>query len=220
LEGKSDCLIGTAEITVAGMFSGELLKREALPAKYVAFSHCFRKEAGRGESSKGLYRLHQFSKVEMFGFTEGNEGASEGMLAEMLDIQESLFSALGLHYKVLDMATEELGAAAYRKYDIEAWFPGRGDFGEISSASDCTSYQSKRLNISYLDQGNERRLVHTVNGTALAVPRIIMAILENYFDEERGTVEMPDVLKPFLPFERIGPDKRTNIVLSASGKKD
>jgi seryl-tRNA synthetase len=117
------------------------------------------------------------------------------------------------------MATEELGAAAYRKYDIEAWFPGRGDFGEISSTSSCTSYQSKRLNISYLDAGNERKLVHTVNGTALAVPRIIMAILENYWDDSKGTVEMPDALKPFLPFERIGPKKRSNIILS-SGKKE
>lgn len=119
-----------------------------------------------------------------------------------------------MHYKVLDMATEELGAAAYRKYDIEAWFPGRGDFGEISSTSSCTSYQSKRLNISYFDNGSEKKLVHTVNGTALAVPRIIMAILENYWDEEKGVVEMPDTLKPFLPFERIGPNKRQSIVLS------
>lgn len=122
------------------MFQGEILRRESLPAKYVAFSHCFRKEAGRGESSKGLYRLHQFSKVEMFGFTEGDTIYSDKMLDEMIGIQEEIYSSLGLHYKVLDMASEELGAAAYRKYDIEAWFSGRGDFGEISSASNCTSY--------------------------------------------------------------------------------
>jgi len=114
------------------------------------------------------------------------------------------------------MATEELGAAAYRKYDIEAWFPGRGDFGEISSTSNCTSYQSKRLNISYLDSANERKLVHTVNGTALAVPRIIMAILENYWDDSKGVVEMPDVLKPYLPFERIGGKRRQSVILSNS----
>jgi seryl-tRNA synthetase len=211
-------LIGTAEITVAGMFSGEIMKKEALPAKYVAFSHCFRKEAGRGESSKGLYRLHQFSKVEMFGFTEGDTTHSDRMLEEMISIQEDIFTSLGLHYKVLDMATEELGAAAYRKYDIEAWFPGKNSFGEISSASNCTSYQSKRLNISYFDTGNERKLVHTVNGTAMAVPRIIMAILENYWNESKGIVEMPEVLKPYLPFEYIG-KKRSSILLSGNAHK-
>lgn len=200
------------------MFQGEILRRESLPAKYVAFSHCFRKEAGRGESSKGLYRLHQFSKVEMFGFTEGDTIYSDKMLDEMIGIQEEIYSSLGLHYKVLDMASEELGAAAYRKYDIEAWFSGRGDFGEISSASNCTSYQSKRLNISYFDTANERKLVHTVNGTALAVPRIIMAILENNWNESKGIVEMPEVLKPFLPFEYIGGKRRQNIILSANQK--
>ena len=113
------------------------------------------------------------------------------------------------------MATEELGAAAYRKYDIEAWMPSKNSFGEICSASNCTSYQSKRLNISYLDKGNERKLVHTVNATALAAPRIIMAILENYWNEERSCVDMPDVLKPYLPFEKIS-KKRNNIILSTT----
>ena len=149
----------------------------------------------------------------MFAFTEGSETHSDQMLEEMVGIQEDIYTKLGLHYKVLDMATEELGAAAYRKYDIEAWFPGRGDFGEISSASNCTSYQSKRLNISYFDSGSEKKLVHTVNGTALAVPRIIMAIIENYWNESKGIVEMPEALKPFLPFENIG-SRRQSIVLS------
>ena len=113
------------------------------------------------------------------------------------------------------MATEELGAAAYRKYDIEAWFPSKGGFGEVSSASNCTSYQAKRLNISYFDQGNEKKLVHTVNGTALAVPRIVMGILENYWNEDKGIVEMPEALKPFLPFEYIG-KKRQSIILTGN----
>jgi seryl-tRNA synthetase len=117
------------------------------------------------------------------------------------------------------MATEELGAAAYRKYDIEAWFPHRNDFGEISSASNCTSYQSKRLNISYFDQGTTKKLVHTVNGTAMAVPRIIMAILENYWNEEKQIVEMPEVLKPYLPFEYIG-KKRQSVMLSGKVNKE
>ena len=110
---------------MAGMHSGEILRKDALPGKYVAFSHCFRKEAGRGETSKGLYRLHQFSKVEMFGLSEGDYQKSENLLNEFVAIQEELVNSLGLHYRVLDMATEELGAAAYRKYDIEAWMPSR-----------------------------------------------------------------------------------------------
>ena len=112
------------------------------------------------------------------------------------------------------MATEELGAAAYRKYDIEAWMPSKGDYGEISSASNCTSYQSRRLNITYLDGHNERQLVHTVNGTALAVPRIIQTILETYYDAEKNKVNMPECLLPWLPFESIVHDsKRQSLIL-------
>mmetsp|Transcript_23149 Transcript_23149/g.30854 ORF Transcript_23149/g.30854 Transcript_23149/m.30854 type:complete len:156 (-) Transcript_23149:248-715(-) len=155
------------------MYAHEMLRRDALPGKMVAFSHCFRKEAGKGEHSKGLYRLHQFSKVEMFALTRGEVSQSEQALEEMVAIQTEIVQSLGLSYRVLDMATEELGAAAFRKYDIEVWMPSRGDYGEICSASNCTSYQSRRLNICYLDEQNDRKLVHTVNGTALAVPRII-----------------------------------------------
>lgn len=140
LENLNECLIATSEITIAGMHMGELLKKESLPARYVSYSHCFRKEAGRGESSKGLYRLHQFSKVEMFGVSVGEYEKSEELLNEFVAIQEEIVEELGLHYRLLDMATEELGAAAYRKYDIEAWMPARKDFGEICSASNCTSY--------------------------------------------------------------------------------
>eukprot|EP00354_Favella_ehrenbergii_P011597 CAMPEP_0170467896 /NCGR_PEP_ID=MMETSP0123-20130129/11293_1 /TAXON_ID=182087 /ORGANISM="Favella ehrenbergii, Strain Fehren 1" /LENGTH=396 /DNA_ID=CAMNT_0010734357 /DNA_START=194 /DNA_END=1384 /DNA_ORIENTATION=- len=168
-----ECLIGTAEIPLAGMYAHEMLRRDALPGKMVAFSHCFRKEAGKGEHSKGLYRLHQFSKVEMFALTRGEVSQSEQALEEMVAIQTEIVQSLGLSYRVLDMATEELGAAAFRKYDIEVWMPSRGDYGEICSASNCTSYQSRRLNICYLDEQNDRKLAHTVNGTALAVPRII-----------------------------------------------
>ena len=118
----------------------------------------------------------------------GEYDMSEQLLNEFVAIQEEIVEELGLHYRLLDMATEELGAAAYRKYDIEAWMPARKDFGEICSASNCTSYQSKRLNIAYFDHGAEKKLVHTVNATALAVPRIILAILENYWDEASKTV--------------------------------
>ena len=155
------------------MYANELLQRTKLPAKFVAFSHCFRKEAGAGQHSKGLYRVHQFSKVEMFGLTEGNVEQSDALMAEMISIQVEITEALGFPYRLLNMATEELGAAAYRKFDIEVWIPSKQSYGEICSASNCTSYQSRRLNINYLDTQNQKKLVHTVNGTALAVPRII-----------------------------------------------
>ena len=209
----AECLIGTSEIPLAGMYANEILRRDALPAKMVAFSHCFRKEAGKGEHSKGLYRLHQFSKVEMFALTHGEVNESEKALQEMLAIQIEIVEALGLSYRVLDMATEELGAAAFRKFDIEVWMPSKGGYGEISSASNCTSYQSRRLNISYLDSRNEKRLVHTINGTALAVPRIIQTILEIYYDPIKDCVEMPECLKPWLTFERIS-EKRPSLILN------
>ena len=194
------------------MYANEVLRREGLPAKMVAYSHCFRKEAGKGEHSKGLYRLHQFSKVEMFALTHGDQKSSDAALEEMVAIQTEIVEQLGFTYRVLDMATEELGAAAFRKYDIEAWMPSRRDYGEISSASNCTSYQSRRLNICYLDQQNEKKLVHTVNGTALAVPRIIQTLLETHYDAEKDRVEIPECLHPWLPFTAIE-EHRNSLIL-------
>lgn len=113
---------------------------------------------------------------------------------------------------MLEMASEELGAAAYRKFDIEAWFPSKGDYGEISSASNCTSYQSRRLNINYFDEHNQKKLVHTVNGTAIAIPRIILLLIETYWDKEKNVINIPEVLHPYLPFDRIE-QARKNIVI-------
>eukprot|EP00355_Strombidium_rassoulzadegani_P000114 CAMPEP_0168609252 /NCGR_PEP_ID=MMETSP0449_2-20121227/1097_1 /TAXON_ID=1082188 /ORGANISM="Strombidium rassoulzadegani, Strain ras09" /LENGTH=242 /DNA_ID=CAMNT_0008649363 /DNA_START=25 /DNA_END=753 /DNA_ORIENTATION=+ len=154
LEGKNECLIGTAEIPLAGMYANEIVDKSRLTHKMVAFSHCFRAEAGRGQHSHGLYRLHQFSKVEMLGLTEGHTDDSEALLKEFVDIQEEIVQQLDLKYRILDMASEELGAAAYRKFDIEAWIPSKRSYGEICSASNCTSYQSRRLNINYFDGQN------------------------------------------------------------------
>jgi len=154
LDNKRDCLIGTSEIPLAGMYSNEILDCSMLPHKMIAHSHCFRKEAGSGNHSKGLYRLHQFSKVEMFALTRGDVKESDSVLMEMLGVQEDLLRQLGLSYRVLNMATRELGAAAYRKFDIEAWMPSRNEYGEVSSTSNCTSYQAKRLNIQYFDEQN------------------------------------------------------------------
>ncbi|KAF7850373.1 hypothetical protein BT93_L5550 [Corymbia citriodora subsp. variegata] len=217
IESSDQCLIGTAEIPVGGIHMDSILADSQLPLKYVAFSHCFRTEAGAaGAAAKGLYRVHQFSKVEMFVLCRPEE--SDSYHEELIRIEEELFSSLGLHFKILDMATADLGAPAYRKFDVEAWMPGLGRYGEISSASNCTDYQSRRLGIRYRPseappsttpkkgKGNvPTQFVHTLNATACAIPRMIVCILENY-QQEDGSVVIPDPLRPFMGgLERITP---------------
>ncbi|KAJ1654178.1 Serine--tRNA ligase, mitochondrial [Dispira simplex] len=197
------CLAATSEVPLAGMFMNKRLAYPQLPQKFVAFGHCFRAEAGaRGSETRGLYRVHQFSKVELFVVAEPAQ--SDSLLEEILTFQQELFADLGLCYRVLDMPTFELGASAYRKYDIEAWMPGRHQWGEISSASNCTDYQARRLNIRYRllpaaqsNKGAMTGFVHTLNGTACAVPRLIIAILET-FQTSDGHVEIPKVLRPWM----------------------
>lgn len=190
------CLVGTAEITLGGLLQDRILRKEDLPVKLVGFSHCFRTEAGaHGSFSKGLYRVHQFSKVEMFAFA--NPDQSEAIHDEMRDIEIEIFTELGIPFRVVDIAAGDLGAPAYRKFDLEAWMPSRNGYGEVTSTSNCTDYQSRRLAIRYRDEENAIRLVHTLNGTAVAVPRAIIAILENY-QQEDGSVAVPDVLKPYM----------------------
>lgn len=215
IEGSDQCLVGTAEIPVGGIHMDSILADSQLPLKYVAFSHCFRTEAGAaGTASRGLYRVHQFSKVEMFVLCRPEE--SDSYHEELIRIEEELFSLLGLHFKTLDMATADLGAPAYRKFDVEAWMPGLGRYGEISSASNCTDYQSRRLGIRYRPseppssttpkkgKGNvPTQFVHTLNATACAVPRMIVCILENY-QQEDGSIKIPEPLRPFMGgLERI-----------------
>ncbi|KAI8881945.1 seryl-tRNA synthetase [Backusella circina FSU 941] len=196
------CLAGTAEIPLAGKFANRLLNETELPQRVVGFGHAFRVEAGgRGTETKGLYRVHQFSKVELFAVTTAEQ--SESMMDEIRSLQEEMFTELGLTFRILDMPTEELGASAYRKYDMEAWMPGRGKWGEISSTSNCTDYQSRRLSIRYRPQyqtDQNTLFCHTLNGTAIAVPRIIIAILET-FQRPDGSVEIPKVLRKWLPGE-------------------
>ncbi|QEH35319.1 Serine--tRNA ligase [Aquisphaera giovannonii] len=199
-------LVGTAEITLGGMLADELLDEAALPIKLVGLSHCFRTEAGAaGRASRGLYRVHQFTKVEMFAFTTP-EG-SGAIHAEMLAIEEELFTALGIPYRVLDICTGDLGGPAYRKYDVEAWMPGRGEsgeYGEVTSTSDCTDYQSRRLNIRYRPAGQKgTRFVHTLNGTALALSRALIVVLENY-QRADGRIDVPEVLRPYVGKDVIG----------------
>jgi len=196
IEGTDLCLIGTAEITLGGMLQGKMLRKEDLPIRMAGFSHCFRTEAGaHGAAQRGLYRVHQFSKVEMFAFTSAEE--SEAMHREMLEIEIEIFSELGLPFHVLDVAAGDLGGPAYRKFDLEAWMPSRNVYGEVTSTSNCTDYQARRLGVRYRDDENGTRFVHTLNGTAVAVPRAILAILENY-QQEDGTVVVPEVLRPYM----------------------
>jgi len=200
-------LSGTAEIPLAAMLSQQHVMEKTLALKYVAFGRAFRTEAasGAGGANRGLYRVHQFSKVEMFAFTTPE--TSSAVHEEFVSIQQELFSELGLHFRVLEMPTGDLGAAAHRKVDIEAWMPGKGTYGEISSASNCTDYQSRRLNIRYFNsnqpsssdsnkQPHKQAYVHTVNGTACAVPRMLVAIFEQ-FQEADGSIRIPTALQPF-----------------------
>jgi seryl-tRNA synthetase len=206
IEDTDLSLVGTAEITLGGVHADEILDEESLPIRYVGLSHCFRTEAGAaGRASRGLYRVHQFTKVEMFAFTTA-EG-SGAMHAEMLAIEERIFQALGIPYRVLDICTGDLGGPAYRKFDLEAWMPGRGqhgEYGEVTSTSDCTDYQSRRLNIRYRPSGQKgTRFVHTLNGTAIALSRALIVILENY-QRADGRIDVPDVLRPLVGKDVIG----------------
>jgi seryl-tRNA synthetase len=206
IEDTDLSLVGTAEITLGGMHADELLDEAQLPIKYVGLSHCFRTEAGAaGRASRGLYRVHQFTKVEMFAFTTPE--ASGAIHAEMLAIEEQIFQALGIPYRVLDICTGDLGGPAYRKFDLEAWMPGRGEhgeYGEVTSTSDCTDYQSRRLNVRYRPSGQKgTRYVHTLNGTAVALSRALLVVLENY-QRADGRIDVPEVLRPYLGRDVIG----------------
>jgi seryl-tRNA synthetase len=208
IEDTDLSLVGTAEITLGGMHADEVLDESALPIRYVGLSHCFRTEAGAaGRASRGLYRVHQFTKVEMFAFSTPE--TSGAIHAEMLSIEEDVFRSLGIPYRVLDICSGDLGGPAYRKFDLEAWMPGRGEsgeFGEVTSTSDCTDYQSRRLNIRYRPSGQKgTRFVHTLNGTAIALSRALIVVLENY-QRPDGRIDVPEVLRPIVGKDVIGPE--------------
>lgn len=202
IAGEDLGLIGTAEITMAGMLADEVLEERDLPLKFAAVSHCFRKEAGAyGKYSKGLYRVHQFTKLEMFAYTTPEQ--SQQMHMEMLAIEEEIAQALGIPYRVLEMCTGDLGAMAARKFDLEAWMPGRGDYGEITSTSNTTDFQARNLNAKYKDKDGKTHFVHTLNGTAVVMSRFPIAIMENY-QQKDGTIKVPEVLVPYMGKDVIG----------------
>jgi seryl-tRNA synthetase len=206
IENSNLSLIGTAEITLGGLYSGETVLDTELPIKICGISHCYRTEAGAaGRASRGLYRVHQFTKVEMFAFSLPDQ--SDALHQELKQIECELFDALEVPYRVVDTATGDLGGPAYRKWDLEAWMPGRGDageWGEVTSTSNCTDYQARRLNIRYRKKDVKgTHFVHTLNGTAIALSRGIIAVLENHQNAD-GSVNVPKVLQPFVGKEKIG----------------
>ncbi len=203
VEGEGSCLVGTAEITLGGYYSGEIIAKEKLPLKLAGLSHCFRREAGAaGQFSKGLYRVHQFTKLEMFAYCLPEDSGK--LHEELRSIEEEIFSGLGIPFRVVDTCTGDLGAPAYRKWDLEAWMPGRngGEWGEVTSTSNCTDFQARRLNIKYKDDDGKNKYVHMLNGTAIAISRGIIAVLEN-FQQKDGTVKLPAALVPYCGFEVI-----------------
>jgi seryl-tRNA synthetase len=201
------CLVGTAEITLGGLHAGAILQEDELPLRLAGISHCFRTEAGAaGRESKGLYRVHQFTKTEMFAITRPED--SDAMHERLLAIEERLFQALELPYRVVDIAAGDLGAPAYRKFDVEAWMPGRGEggaYGEVSSTSNCTDYQARRLQTRFRRKGAKKNeYVHMLNGTAVSNARAILALLENH-QQADGSVAIPRALRPYVGRDAIGP---------------
>uniref|UniRef100_A0A8C0RLN4 Serine--tRNA ligase, mitochondrial n=1 Tax=Canis lupus familiaris TaxID=9615 RepID=A0A8C0RLN4_CANLF len=195
-------LAGTAEVGLAGYFMDHSVAFRDLPIRMVCSSTCYRAETDTGKEPRGLYRVHHFTKVEMFGVTGPGLEQSSQLLDEFLSLQMEILTELGLHFRVLDMPTQELGLPAYRKFDIEAWMPGRGRFGEVTSASNCTDFQSRRLHIMFQKEAGELQFAHTVNATACAVPRLLIALLESN-QQEDGSVLVPPVLQPYLGTDRI-----------------
>jgi len=199
IEGMDLNLIATAEITIGGMLAGQTFDVKQLPMKFCALSHCFRTEAGAaGRAGYGLYRVHQFTKVEMYQFTTNETG--EDALQELLGIEKEIFMDLKIPFRVIRICSGDMGAPAFKKYDIEAWMPGKGDngeYGEVTSVGNFTNYQSRRLNIKYIDENGNKQYINTLNGTASATGRTMLAIMENYQNAD-GSITIPEVLVPYM----------------------
>lgn len=201
IEGEDLGLVATAEVTLAGSHADEVIPEDKLPLKYIGYSHCFRKEAGAyGKYSKGLYRVHQFTKAEMFIYCKPEE--SNKFHEYLLKMEEEICQELELPYRVVEMCTGDLGAMAARKFDIEVWMPGRGDYGEVTSTSNVTDYQARNLNIKFRRGTGETEYVHMLNGTAIVMSRFPLAILEN-FQNKDGSVTIPKVLQKWMGKEKI-----------------
>jgi len=195
-------LVGTAEVPLAGMLADEILPADDLPMRFAGFSTCFRREAGTyGKDTRGMFRVHQFDKVEMFSFVDAASSWDEHEY--LLSVEEGIVQALGIPYRVVDVCSGDLGDSAAKKYDIEGWFPGQGAYREITSCSNTTDYQARRLKIRARGDGGTE-VAHTLNGTAVAVGRTLIAILENN-QQADGSVIVPEVLRPHLGLDRLVP---------------
>jgi seryl-tRNA synthetase len=189
-------LIATSEHPIASFHMNELLDKNDLPLKYAGLSACFRKEAGsHGKDTKGIFRVHQFNKVEQFVFCKPEE--SWDLHEELIANAIGLYKKLGLHFRNVNICVGEIGSVAAKKYDLEVWMPAQNTYREIVSCSNCTDYQARRLNIRYREEGNKKYYVHTLNSTAIATTRTIVAILEN-FQQPDGSILIPQVLRPYL----------------------
>jgi len=194
-------LVGTSEQIIGPMHADETLEEKELPKRYAGFSSCFRREAGSyGKDTKGILRVHQFDKVEMFSFCQPEESKKEHQL--LLSIEEKLMQSLKIPYRVVQICTGDLGDPAAAKYDIEAWIPSENRYRETHSTSNCTDFQARRLNIRYRAKDGKINFVHTLNGTAFAIGRTLIAIIENY-QQKDGSIKIPEVLHPYLPFKEI-----------------
>jgi len=201
IEGEDLGLIATAEVTLAGKHADEIIPEDKLPIKYIGYSHCFRQEGGAyGKYSRGLYRVHQFTKAEMFIFCLPEDSEKYHQL--ILAMEEKIYQKLSLPYRVLQQCTADLGAMAAKKYDLETWMPSRNDYGEVTSTSNCTDYQARNLNIKFKRQNGETGFIHMLNGTAIATSRTLIAIIENYQNSD-GSVTVPEVLRPYLGIDKI-----------------
>ncbi len=197
IENTDLSLVATAEIPMGGYHMNEVIPENELPLKYAALSHCYRVEAGSyGRHSAGLYRVHQFTKVEMFVYSTPE--SSEAMHTELKNIEVEIFKDLGVPFRVVDICTGDLGGPAYRKYDLEAWMTSRNDWGEVTSTSDTTDYQARRLNIKVKRKDGKKEFLHMLNGTAIAVSRALIAIVENG-QQADGSVVIPEVLRKWMP---------------------
>ncbi len=193
-------LVGTSEVPLAAMHGDEIMEPGDLPLRYAGFSTCFRVEAGTyGKDTRGIFRVHQFDKVEMFSFVHPDRSREEHDF--LLAREEALVQALEIPYRVVNVAAGDLGASASKKYDIEAWFPGQERYREVTSTSNTTDYQSRRLKIRFKDEGGKNRLVHTLNGTAIT-GRALIAVVENH-QQADGTIVIPEALRPYTGFDVI-----------------
>ncbi len=203
IAGEDLSLIATAEIPLTGYHAGEILNVEELPIMYAGVSPSYRKEAGAyGKHSKGLYRVHQFNKVEMYVFCEGRLEESEAWHQKLVEFEEELCQALEIPYQLVRIAAGDLGAPAYKKFDIEYWSPVEGKYRELMSCSNVTDYQARRLNIRYKDADGKMALVHTLNGTAMAFSRTAIALIENHQDDQ-GNVRVPKALQTYMNGKEI-----------------